>query len=134
MSDELVIAAEKNLHIVQPELPEDESLPIDIEDLERYYEGKLETTRKFAYGVELVQAELDKIMKEIEADKSSDPYPDEFMNQLVKFRERDRKLHDLAVRNISILSASKEKLSKRIRDAASAGKLPTKPIQRKDRK
>ena len=34
------------------------------------------------------------------------------MNQLVKFRERDRKLHDLAVRNISILSASKEKLSK----------------------
>ena len=49
------------------------SLPIDIEDVERYYEGKLETTRKFAYGMELVQAELDKVMKEIEADKSSDP-------------------------------------------------------------
>ena len=38
--------------------------------------------------------------------------PDEFMNQLVKFQEEDRKLHDLAVRDISILTASKEKLSK----------------------
>ena len=38
--------------------------------------------------------------------------PDEFMNQLVRFQERDRKLHDLAVCSISILSASKEALSK----------------------
>ena len=49
------------------------SFPIDIpvEHLERFYEGKLEVTRKFAYGMKLVQAELDKVMKEIEADKSS---------------------------------------------------------------
>ena len=51
------------------------SFPIDIpvEHLERFYEEKLEVTRKFTYGMKLVQAELDKVMKEIEADKSSGP-------------------------------------------------------------
>ena len=33
----------------------------------------MEVTRKFAFGMKLVQAELDKVMKEIEADKSSGP-------------------------------------------------------------